>query len=149
MVWADEWIRRLPLYSDESIGNQDVASFKAAASSADGFVWGSPEYHGSCTGVLKNALDYLYFEQTEGKWAAIVVSAGGRSGGAGTLTTLRTVARSLHVWVPPEEVCVPSSRKALGEDGTFSDTEIQARLRSLGRHLVETVRLFRKGHTPR
>lgn len=149
VVWADKWVGRLPLYAEGGEESEEATSFRRAARLAHGFLWGSPEYHGTCAGVLKNALDYLYFDETEGKWTALVASAGGRAGGAGTLATLRMVARNLHLWVPPEEVGVPSSSKALSENGTFKDAEIQRRLRDLGRHLVETIRLFRHGPSPR
>lgn len=145
VVWADPWVNRLPLYgSREDMGPEEGALI-SAASRAKGFLWGSPEYHGTCSGLLKNALDYLSFEQTDGKWAAFVATAGGSQGAQSTLTTLRTVARNLHLWTLPEEVSVPSSHKALGPDGHFLDGKVETRLVRLGNDLVTAMRRFASG----
>src|SRR5262249_30932381 len=44
-----------------------VAELKAEVKSAHGIVLGTPEYHGSFSGILKNALDLMGFEEFEGK----------------------------------------------------------------------------------
>jgi NAD(P)H-dependent FMN reductase len=90
--------------------------------------------------MLKNALDYLSREHTEGKWAAFVATSGGRQGALGTLITLRMVARSLHLWTLPEEVSLASSAKAWDQDGKLSDPKIAKKLRHLGFGLVDILR---------
>jgi FMN reductase len=122
--------------------NAVVADYLAAAGRARGFLWGTPEYHGTCSGVIKNALDYLSLKYTEGKWAALVATAGGGQGATGTLITLRTVARSLHLWTLPAEVSLASSNKAWGQDGNLSDLEIAEKLMRLGSSLVASIRRF-------
>ncbi len=140
VVWADEWIGRLPFCSEENAGDPVVQAFKARAAGADGFLLGSPEYHGSLSGLLKNALDCLYLDETEDKWAALVATAGGRQGATGTLNAMRLIARAIHMWVIHDQVSIASAHKLLGGSGAFTDGEIEARLHSLGAHLVEAVR---------
>ncbi len=142
VTWADAWVPALPLYAEEVEDDPVVVAFRAAAGRAGGFLWGSPEYHGTCSGVLKNALDHLTFDETEGKWVALVATSGGRTGASGTLGTLRAVARTLHLWVPPSQVSVASSHKALAERGGFREAEVENRLRDLGRELVAAIRAF-------
>jgi FMN reductase len=141
-VWADRWIRRLPFHGAHDPGDPLLREFLAAAASARGFLWGSPEYHGTCSGLLKNALDFLSFEQTEGKWVAFLATAGGRQGAQSTLITLRTVARALHLWTLPEQVSVASSHRAMGPDGRFLESELESKLLALGSDLVSAIGRF-------
>ncbi len=143
VVWADEWIGRLPFCSEENTGDPVLRAFKERAAEAEGFLLGSPEYHGSLSGLLKNALDCLYLDETENKWAALVATAGGRQGAAGTLNAMRLIARALRMWVIHDQVSIASAHKLLDETGGFTDGEIEARLRSLGARLVEAVRAAR------
>ncbi|BDZ48457.1 FMN reductase [Frondihabitans sucicola] len=60
----------------------------------DGFVFVTPEYNHSTSGVLKNALDYVYTEWNNK--AAAFVSYGG-AGGARAVEHLRLVASELEM----------------------------------------------------
>jgi FMN reductase len=141
-VWADPWMANLPVLGTEGGHHSAVAEHLRAARRARGFLWGTPEYHGTCSGMLKNALDYLSRENTEGKWAALVATSGGRQGAVGTLITLRMVARSLHIWTLPGDVSLAASAETWDQDGNLSDQEMARRLRRLGSDLVDALRLF-------
>ncbi|UUZ82783.1 NAD(P)H-dependent oxidoreductase [Paenibacillus sp. P26] len=71
----------LPLYSP---GRGDLhpnaVRLLEAAGEADALVLATPEYHGSVSGVLKNALDYMNAAQVSGKPVLSVSSAGGPMG---------------------------------------------------------------------
>jgi hypothetical protein len=58
----------------------------------------------------------------------------------GNQDSLRTEARSLHLWTLPAEVSLASSNKAWDQDGNLWDPEIAIKLRRLGSGLVD-------GHT--
>jgi NAD(P)H-dependent FMN reductase len=62
--------------------------------SYDGFVFVTPEYNHSTSGVLKNAIDYLYAEWTN-KAAAFV--SYGSLGGARAIEHLRAIASELQI----------------------------------------------------
>jgi NAD(P)H-dependent FMN reductase len=66
---------------------EKIASF-------DGFVFVTPEYNHSTSGVLKNAIDYLYAEWNNK--AAAFVSYGGL-GGARAIEHLRAIASELQI----------------------------------------------------
>lgn len=149
VAWADPWMRGLPPYAEENELHPAVLALKEAAERADGFLWGSPEYHGSCSGILKNALDYLYYPQTEGKVAALVATAGGAGGASGTLITLRTVARNLHLWTLPSQVAASSDDLAVAGGERWANPEVGHRLETLGRELVEAVRVLRPARPER
>src|SRR3989344_8970717 len=50
-------LQGLPIFKD--VPTAQASDFLAKTSSCDAFVVVTPEYHGSFSGVLKNALDYL------------------------------------------------------------------------------------------
>jgi NAD(P)H-dependent FMN reductase len=70
---------------------------------ADAFVWGTPVYHNSFSGILKNALDNLNAEQFRNKPIALI-SNGGVSSNGGPCEQLCVVARSLQAVVLPDQI---------------------------------------------
>src|SRR5256712_7715950 len=80
----------------EENGVKAVDRFRADLRISDGMILGSPEIHGSISGVLKNALDLAGYDEFEGKMIGLVGVAGGRMGATETLSHMRTIGRSLH-----------------------------------------------------
>lgn len=73
---------------------EHTQAWSEKVASYDGFVFVTPEYNHSISGVLKNALDYLYAEWNN-KAAAFV--GYGSLGGARAVEHLRTVASELQL----------------------------------------------------
>lgn len=126
----------------------DVALFNDAMRRADALIWATPEYHGSFTGALKNALDLGSFEEYEGKMIALVGVAGGSMGALGALGHLRSVARQLHAWVLPQQVSVASSGSAFTPEGSLVDESLQGRLLKMGQEVARYARLHAVGVEP-
>src|ERR1700729_1252942 len=57
-----------------------VAALRLQVKEAEGIVLGTPESHGSFSGVLKNALDLMGFAEFEGKMLGLVGVSGGTMG---------------------------------------------------------------------
>ncbi|CAM3337119.1 NADPH-dependent FMN reductase [Kibdelosporangium persicum] len=74
--------------------NEHTKAWAAKIDSYDGFVFVTPEYNHSTSGVLKNALDYLYAEWNN-KAAAFV--SYGSLGGARAIEHLRAVSSELQL----------------------------------------------------
>lgn len=102
---------------------------------ADAIILGSPMYHGSYSGVLKNALDYCGFDEFEGKTVGLLAVAGG-SFPITTLEHLRSVCRALNSWVLPHQAAIPNVKSAF-EHGEFVDEGTENRVDTLGRRVVE------------
>ena len=120
-----------------------VDAVKAKFREADALMIGSPEYHGSYSGALKNLLDLMGFEEFQGKMVALVGVAGGALGATNALNHLRTVCRQLHSWVLPEQVSVARSSDAFDAGGRPTDAGTAKRLHELGVQLVKFALLHR------
>lgn len=114
----------------------EVRRFRERIKSADGIIIGTPEYHGSFTGVLKNALDHTGFAEWEGKMIALIGVSGGRMGAFNALNSLRDIGRSLHAWVIPEQVAIPEAYKCFDSAGNVKDHFIEKRLAEAGRQVA-------------
>lgn len=84
----------------------DAERWRGLVAAAAGLIIGSPEYHGSFTGALKNMIDYLDFPHIEGKPVGLIAAAGGPKAGTATLSALRLTLRALHVPVVVEQAAV-------------------------------------------
>jgi NAD(P)H-dependent FMN reductase len=120
-----------------------VRRFRADLRASDGIILGSPEIHGSVSGVLKNALDLASSEEFEGKMVGLVGVAGGRIGATETLSHLRTIGRSLHAWVVPTQASIGDSTEAFDSHGDPIDPEVGSRLKSVGRQVAHFARLHK------
>ncbi|MBN3522805.1 NADPH-dependent FMN reductase [Paenibacillus apiarius] len=116
-IVIDLYQSQLPLYCpDSNEDNANVIRLKESVSSADAIVLATPEYHGSISGVLKNALDYLSFEHVNNKVVLSVSSAGGAVG-VSSLTHLQTMVRNLHGINCPEWVSIGGDLRQFTEEG--------------------------------
>lgn len=130
---------------EEGTDPPDVLRLRREVSAAHGIILGTPEYHGSFSGVLKNALDLMGFDEFEGKMIGLVGVSAGRIGASDALNSLRNVGRALHAWVVPQQVTIPEAHEAFGSDGRLQDSELQARLREVGSTVAEFARLHEAG----
>jgi len=110
---------------------------------SDGIILGTPEYHGSFSGVLKNALDHMGFTEFEGKMVGLVGVSGGQMGAFDALNSLRNVGRALHAWVVPEQASVPEAWKVFDDSGQVKDAETAERLLTVGRQVARFARLHK------
>jgi len=128
---------------EEPAAARAVKRFLGDLRSADGILLGSPEMHGSLSGVLKNALDLTDRTLFEGKMVGLIGVAGGRLGASETLSHLRAIGRSLQAWVVPIQVSIATSMEAFDATGQPVDAELRDRLRSVGRQVAHFARLHR------
>jgi FMN reductase len=103
---------------------------------ADGIIIATPEYHSGMSGVLKNAIDLMGFDQFGGKMIGLIGVSGGAIGAINALNSLRAVGRSLHAWVIPHQVSIPEAWKVFNQQGQLEDQEIQERLLEVGRQVA-------------
>jgi FMN reductase len=128
--------------SGDYSSHPDVALLQQTVKSADGLILATPEYHGSVSGVLKNALDLMSFEHLDGKVVGAISVLGGQSN-SNALNDLRTIARWVHAWVIPEQVAIGQAWQAFNENGQLVDAKLAERLDKFVFSLVENTRKLR------
>ncbi len=142
----------MPIYSpdDEERSGLDgnALELQRLLSKHDGFLIASPEYNGSITGILKNAIDwasrpsekYPRSKVFQGKFAAIMTASPGSFGGVRSLSHLRAVLTSVGVYVLPTEVAVPFvAGKFAGDGEEMTDEKAKTTLENLATSLVEVA----------
>lgn len=120
---------------------RDVERLCEQVRSAQGILLATPEYHGGYSGVLKNALDLMGFDEFEGKMIGLVGVSGGNMGAFGALSALRSVGRALHAWVVPEQTAVPNVDEVFDDEGKCKDESIERRLKAVGRQVAKFASL--------
>src|SRR5271170_884015 len=116
---------QLPLYQPDNPERGEGARFLVAELAlADGIIIGSPGYHGSISGLVKNALDYAedlrsdprpYFS---GRAVGCIATAAGWPGAVNTLNALRDIVHALRGWPTPLGAAINSAEDVFAEDGT-------------------------------
>src|SRR5690606_41722073 len=120
----------LPIYSAELEANHfppDALRLKQVLIEQDGLLVVSPEYNGSLTPLLKNAIDWasrptgdeglVALSAYRGKAAAIMSASISPFGGLRGLMHLRQILSTIQMLVIPEQVLVPNAHAAFAEDG--------------------------------
>lgn len=128
--------------SKEYADYPDVERLRAAFRQADGFILATPEYHGSVSGVLKNALDLMSFDELSDKVAGLISVLGGQSN-SNALNDLRTIMRWVHVWVIPEQIAIGQAWQAFDANGNLTDTKLAERFDQFTESLVRSTSKLR------
>ncbi|RXZ82256.1 NADPH-dependent oxidoreductase [Paenibacillaceae bacterium] len=120
---------QLPHYSPDEDASQyeAVLHMQSEIRSADAAILCSPDYHGSVSGVLKNALDYLDAEHFDGKAVLSVTSSGGAVG-VSPLQQLQTIVRNVHGINCPEWLSIGGEQRRFDENGAPQDARVLARV---------------------
>ncbi len=117
----------------------DLERLREAVKNAKGLILATPEYHGSVSGVLKNALDLMSFEHLSNKVTGLMSVLGGQSNN-NALNDLRIIMRWVHAWVIPEQIAIGQAWKAFGADGKLLDKKLSERFDQFAQSLVESTR---------
>lgn len=135
---------RLPFCNgeEEYLDYPDVERLRNTVKQADALILATPEYHGSVSGVLKNALDLMSFDELSNKVAGLISVLGGQSN-SNALNDLRVILRWVHGWVIPEQIAIGQAWKAFGPDGKLLDEKLSERFDQFAQSLVENTRKLR------
>jgi FMN reductase len=107
-----------------------------------GVILASPGYHGSISGLVKNALDYVedmrgdtavYFD---GRAVGCVACAHGWQATGSTLAALRSIVHALRGWPTPVGVAVNSSLNLFDDKGHCLDAGIRTQLEMMAQQVV-------------
>jgi azobenzene reductase len=101
-------------YGRAELQPMEVTELAEKFKQADAIILVSPEYHGSFTGVIKNALDY-YWKEFERKPMGVIATGSGRMGGINASTQLQHIILSMGAFPVPYKLLVPQIQHAFDE----------------------------------
>lgn len=124
----------LPLYDGDLEANDFPAKareLKALFVAHHGFLIASPEYNGSVSGVLKNAIDWasrptdgenlVALTAFRGKVAGLMGASISPFGGLRGVTHLRQILGTIQTLVATEQVLVPAAHTAFDDTGALKE----------------------------
>jgi NAD(P)H-dependent FMN reductase len=122
----------LPLYSaarEAGAFPADAERLKQLFAAQDGLLFVSPEYNGSVSPLLKNAIDWasrptggeslVALSAYRGKASAVMAASISPFGGLRGLMHLRQILSTIQTLVIPEQVLVPNAHAAFDADGNL------------------------------
>lgn len=146
----------MPIYNaddHEQLGfDENALKLQKLLNEHNGLLICSPEYNGSLSGALKNAIDWTSRKSDEfkmgevfgGKVAAIMTESPGAFGGLRCLGHLRSILSILGVNVLPSEIAVSKVNGMFDGDGDEMTNEMMKNLlENLGASLVDTLQKLR------
>lgn len=141
----------LPMYIPGQQPSDQVSRLLTALRECQGIIISSPAYHGSISGLIKNALDYAEELRTDARAyldgipVGCIACAGGWQAVGQTLAALRTIAHSLRGWPTPFGAVLNTSMALFDVEGNCTDVAIKHQLDTVGHQVIDFVRMQSRG----
>ena len=124
-------------WQQEDTPSEALVSLGQRMQAADAMIFISPEYHGSYTGVLKNAVDH-YWQEFSRKPIGVVATGAGQFGGLNASSEMQQLILSLGAFPMPLKLLVPRIKHAFDEQEDL----IEAKSRELTEKFVSEFLWF-------
>jgi FMN reductase len=132
----------LPLYDPSTTARSPEAKTLVEAFRAcDGLIVSSPAYHGTISGLVKNALDYAEDLRTDSRVYFDGIAVGCIACGAGwqaavqTLSCLRTIVHCLRGWPTPLGAALNTSTPLFDQAGDCTDQSVKSQLQMIAQQV--------------
>ncbi|WP_065751274.1 NADPH-dependent FMN reductase [Bradyrhizobium paxllaeri] len=141
----------LPMYIPGQPPSDQASRLLAALRECQGIIISSPAYHGSISGLIKNALDYAEELRTDarayldGMPVGCIACAGGWQAVGQTLAALRTIAHSLRGWPTPFGAMLNTSMALFDVEGNCTDATTRRQLETVGHQVIDFVHMQSRG----
>ena len=149
-VFGGEYIDALPNYRGKEYREDHGKELVEAVRVADGVIIAAPGYHGTVSGVVKNALDYLEDlakdrrPYLDGRAVGLVATAYGDQAAMGTLLTLRSIIHALRGWPTPMGVTARTYQGMFSPEGECLDDRIRMQLTLVGQQVLQGASAWSK-----
>jgi FMN reductase len=137
-----------PIYEpSEMTRTDDAKRFLELLRRSNGLVIASPGYHGSVSGLIKNALDYIedLRDSTppylDGRAVGCIACALGWQAAGTTLVAMRSIVHALRGWPTPMGAAINTASPLFDDDGGCADQTAKFQLELIGRQVVEFARM--------
>lgn len=116
----------------------------------DGLLVVTPEYNGSVSPLLKNAIDWVSIVRHDngqqlkpmaGKAVALCSSSKGHFAGVRAINHLRAILLRCHMDIVTPECSVPNGASAFDTDGDFVDQKLRHAMELVAQALIERARI--------
>jgi len=136
----------LPMYMTASNGeSHGVGELIGAVREASGLILASPGYHGTLSGMVKNAIDHLQDTAADPRPyltdlpVGLIAVAGGYQAAVSTLATLRTIVHALRGWPTPLGAAINTTVTPF-RNGTTTDRTVNGQIETVGRQVASFAR---------
>lgn len=145
-------LSRMPLYGSAPL-DAEALEFIAAVRAADGVLIASPGYHGTISGLVKNAIDYLeetardervYLDRVP---VGLIVTAYGWQATGSTLATLRSIVHALRGWPTPFGAAINVNGGVFTPEGCADETVVR-QLETVGEQVVDFAQMRNSARPP-
>ncbi|OYY79721.1 MAG: FMN reductase [Sphingomonas sp. 28-62-20] len=142
-LFGGEDMARLPLYNPKATERTPYErDFVETMRDASALIIASPGYHGSISGVVKNALDLL--EETAGDSrpyladmpVGLIATAYGWQATGSTIAALRSIVHALRGWPTPFAAAINTQITKFDDEGGASDPVVVDQLALVGRQVA-------------
>lgn len=134
---------RLPLYDPRATSRTpEEQAFVEAVRQASAVIISSPGYHGSISGVVKNALDLLEETARDARPyladmpVGLIATAYGWQATGSTIAALRSIVHALRGWPTPFAAAINTQVTRFDDEGGASDPAVVEQLRLIGRQVA-------------
>lgn len=134
---------RLPLYDPRATSRTvEERAFVDAVRDASAVIIASPGYHGSISGVVKNALDLLEETARDARPyladmpVGLIATAYGWQATGSTIAALRSIVHALRGWPTPFAAAINTQATRFDDEGGASDPAVLEQLRMIGRQVA-------------
>jgi FMN reductase len=142
----------LPLYTPhQHERTAPEQEFVAAVRECSGLILASPGYHGSVSGLVKNAIDLIEETARDARPyltdvpVGILATAYGWQATGTTIVALRSIVHALRGWPTPFAAAVNTVATKFDAEGGCSDPAVEAQLRRVGAQVARGARLLGPG----
>jgi FMN reductase len=147
-LFGGEFLARLPSFDPRpGEATPEQLELAEAVRGADGVIIGSPGYHGSISGVVKNALDTLELTAKDatpyfhGRPVGAVVTAYGWQATGSTLMALRAIIHAMRGWPTPFGAALNSTAGLFDEGGACRDPKDAWALNTVAEQVMEFAKM--------
>ena len=149
-VFGGSYLATLPHYRGAEHSLADGAELVEAVRRADGLLIAAPGYHGTISGLVKNALDYLEElardarPYLDGRAVGLIATAYGDQATMSTLLTLRSIVHALRGWPTPMGATIRTYRGLFSPDGECLEDRARMQLEMVGAQVRRGAAAFAK-----
>lgn len=145
-VFGGDYLDNLVHYRGNTYEAGNGSELVEAVRSADGLIIAAPGYHGTISGLVKNALDYLEDlagdtrPYLDGRAVGLITTAYGDQASMSTLLTLRAIVHSLRGWPTPMGATIRTKEGMFSAEGECMDDRTRSQIELVGRQVLMGAR---------